>query len=212
MPASADLVHETSTSTGTGNLTLAAVNGKVRFSTPFGTGVTLNVFDYFISNRGAAEYERGTGHMSDANTLVRDTVLASSNAGAAVNFSAGIKDVMNDNPAGTQARLDLTDQAQTGGARISPLALGNLSGVTITPDPGDRPVQQITNNGAGTIAPGSNHGRYELEVINTTGAGAITTSGWTKVTGSFDTTTTSKFRCSCAVSGNFSSMIIEKVV
>jgi hypothetical protein len=55
MPAPANLVHETSTSTGTGNFTTSAVNGKQRFSTAFGTGGTTNVFDYFISNRDAAE-------------------------------------------------------------------------------------------------------------------------------------------------------------
>lgn len=105
MPAPSDLVHQTSTSTGTGNLTLAAVNGKRTFLTAFGTGGT-NTFDYFISNRDAAEWERGTGHMSDATTLVRDTVIASSNSNNAVNFSAGTKDVTNDIPASNQARLD----------------------------------------------------------------------------------------------------------
>lgn len=106
MPAPANLVHETSSSTGTGNLTLAAVNGKQRFSGAFSTGATQNVFDYFISNRGATEWERGTGHMSDANTLVRDTVIESTNSNNAVNFSAGTKDVCNDIPAGNQTRFE----------------------------------------------------------------------------------------------------------
>ena len=108
MPAPANLVHETSTTTGTGNFTVAAVNGKQRVSTAFGTGGS-NVFDYFISNRDAAEYERGTGHMSGANTLVRDTVIESTNSNNAVNFSAGIKDVTNDVPAASQYRVGGTD-------------------------------------------------------------------------------------------------------
>lgn len=98
----ANLVHQQSTSTGTGNLTLTTVSGKQSFSTAFGTGSTTNVFDYFVSNQGASEWERGTGHMADATTLVRDTVLESTNANAAVNFSAGTKDVVNDVPAQTQ--------------------------------------------------------------------------------------------------------------
>src|SRR5690554_4306363 len=102
MPAPANLVHEQSTSTGTGNFTLSAVNGRQRFSTAFGTGSTPDVFDYFISSQAAAEWERGTGHMSDSDTLVRDTVLESSNANNPVNFSAGTKDVTNDVPAGSQ--------------------------------------------------------------------------------------------------------------
>lgn len=106
MPAPANLIHETSASTGTGNLTVAAVNGRVRFSDGtygFGTGGT-NVFDSFISNRDAAEWEIGTSHMSDANTFVRDTVIFSSNGNAPVSFSAGTKDITNDVPAGYQVR------------------------------------------------------------------------------------------------------------
>ena len=102
MPAPADLVHETSTTTGTGNFTVAETSGKRRFSSPFGTGGTTNVFDYFISHRTAVEWEIGTGHMSDANTLVRDTVVSSSNSNSAVSFSAGTKDITNDIPASKQ--------------------------------------------------------------------------------------------------------------
>lgn len=105
MPSIADLVHQTSTSTGTGNLTLSSVNGKQSFATAFGTGVTTNVFWYYISNQGASEWEYGTGHMSDSTTLVRDTVIASTNSNAAVNFSAGTKDVTNDLPASYQSPL-----------------------------------------------------------------------------------------------------------
>ena len=119
MPAPADLVHENSTSTGTGNFTLSEINGKRRFSSPFGTG-GANVFDYFISHREAVEWERGTGSMSDANTLVRDTVIASSNANAAVNFSAGLKDVTNDVPAAKQVTTDTT-QTLTSKTLTSPV-------------------------------------------------------------------------------------------
>jgi hypothetical protein len=109
------------------------------------------------------------------------------------------------------ARLGSEDQVMSGGARVTVKDLGNLNGATITPDPGDRPVQKITNNGAGTIAPGSNYGSYILIVKNTTGAGAITTSGWQSVKGdAFDTTTTSEFVCHCVVTADLSSMIVVK--
>jgi hypothetical protein len=114
MPDVADLVHETTVGTGTGNLTVAAVLGKRTFNTAFGTGGT-DLFDYFISNRAAAEWEVGTGHLSDATTLVRDTVVLSSNSNNAVNFSAGTKDVANDVPASVQNALlgtgDIASQA-----------------------------------------------------------------------------------------------------
>lgn len=94
----ANLVHQTSTDTGLGNFTLTAVNGKQTFDQAFGHGSTQNVFFYFISNESAGEWEEGTGHLSNATTLVRDTVQQSSNANAAVNFTAGTKDVVNDLP------------------------------------------------------------------------------------------------------------------
>ncbi len=90
------LVQETTTTTGTGDLTTASVNGKRSFNTEFGNGATTNVFYYYISHQSAAEWEFGTGHMSAASTLVRDTVISSSNSNNAVNFSAGTKDVVND--------------------------------------------------------------------------------------------------------------------
>jgi hypothetical protein len=105
MPAPANIVHELSSTTGTGNFTLVNVNGKNNFNDAFGTGGS-DVFDYFISHQSAAEWERGTGHMSDAATLVRDSVIESTNADAAVDFSAGTKDVINDVPAAIQLRTE----------------------------------------------------------------------------------------------------------
>jgi len=110
MPAVKNLIQETSSTTGTGNFTIAAVSGRVRFSDStygFGTGGS-DVFDYYISNRDASEWERGTGSMSDANTLVRDTVIESSNSDSLVSFSAGTKDVTNDVPAEKQVQTDLS--------------------------------------------------------------------------------------------------------
>src|SRR5690606_4014647 len=41
---------------------------------------------------------------------------------------------------GTLALIDVEDQVITGGARVTIDNLGNLSGQSITPDPGDRPM------------------------------------------------------------------------
>lgn len=119
MPAPSNIVQETSTSTSTGNFTVASVFGRRTFNTAFGTGGT-DVFDYFILSRDANEWEIGTGHLSTATTLVRDTVVSSSNADALVNFSAGTKDVNNDVPSGDVVTVDST--ASTTAAGIVELA------------------------------------------------------------------------------------------
>lgn len=104
------------------------------------------------------------------------------------------------------AKLDVADQVVTGGARVTSLSLGTISSGTVTPDPGDRPMQHYTNGGAHTLAPGSNAGYYVLDITNNGSAGAITTSGWTKVEGAFTTTNAHTFRCSCSI-GNVGSLL-----
>jgi len=85
----ADRVKETTTTTGTGTVTLAgAVAGFQSFSAIGGGNTTY----YTIAN--GSEWEVGIGTYTAAGTtLSRTTVLASSNAGSLVNFSAGSKDV-----------------------------------------------------------------------------------------------------------------------
>lgn len=113
-PAVDNLVHELSTSTGTGNFTTSSVNGKQSFNGAFGNGATTDVFYYFISNRDvASEREYGSGHMSAANTLVRDTVIGGSNSTSLVNFSAGTKDIWCDIPASFQSSAARTVKVQT---------------------------------------------------------------------------------------------------
>ncbi len=87
MPLFADRVKETTLTTGTGALTLAgAVTCHRTFASAF---ANPSVVYYTIA--GVTEWEIGIGTFTA--TLARDTVLASSNAGALVNFSAGTKDV-----------------------------------------------------------------------------------------------------------------------
>jgi hypothetical protein len=101
LTAIGNIVIETATGSGTGNLTLALFPYYRRFSAAFGTG-SSNTFYYCIRHRTADEYEVGVGYMSDADTLVRDSVLESSNSNALVNFTAGDKDCINDIPAAYQ--------------------------------------------------------------------------------------------------------------
>jgi hypothetical protein len=107
------------------------------------------------------------------------------------------------------------DQTVTGGARITSKALGTgglVGSGTITPDPGDRPFQHYSNQGAHALAPGTNPGSYVLDITNIAGAGAIDTSAWTKVVGSFTATVGAKFRCACTVGNAGSLLIIQQLV
>lgn len=91
MPKLADRVKETTTTTGTGAISLGgAAVGYRAFSAAFATGDTV-----YYCIEGGAEWEVGIGTLTSGSpwTLARTTILASSNAGAAVNFSAGGKNV-----------------------------------------------------------------------------------------------------------------------
>jgi hypothetical protein len=110
----ADRVKEFSTTTGTGNFTLTgAVTGFEGFNTAFGIGPS---FDYCIESIDSATgapngaWEIGSGHLSGATTLVRDTVRQSSNADALVAFGTGTKNVFCTLPASVivalQAAID----------------------------------------------------------------------------------------------------------
>ena len=88
-----DRVKETSTTTGTGTIDLAgAETGYESFVSGVGT---TNTTYYAIELNSANEWEVGIGTVTDAapDTLSRDTIISSSNSDAAVNFSAGTKNV-----------------------------------------------------------------------------------------------------------------------
>lgn len=87
----ADNVRETSTTSGTGALTLAgAVSGYRRFRDV--VSAVGDQFDYRITDGTA--WEVGVGTYSGTDTLTRTKVLYSSNSNAAVNFSNNSKDVV----------------------------------------------------------------------------------------------------------------------
>jgi hypothetical protein len=95
----ADRVRETTTTAGTGTITLSgAVTGFQSFSAGIGNG---NTCYYTIAAQTGTEWEVGVGtYTSAGNTLSRDTVFSSSAGGTTkVTFSAGVKDVFVTYPA-----------------------------------------------------------------------------------------------------------------
>ena len=94
----ADRVKETTTSTGTGAISLAgAVTNFRTFSSVLSNADTTY---YAIIDNVNFEFEVGLGtYATSGNTITRTTVLSSSNSNSAVNFGAGSKDVILTYPA-----------------------------------------------------------------------------------------------------------------
>jgi hypothetical protein len=100
----ADRVRETTETTGTGTITLGgAVQGFQSFAV-----IGNNNTTYYTINRNT-EWEVGIGTYYGG-TLSRDTVYASSNGGAKVNFSAGSKDVFVTYPASKSVNEDANNR------------------------------------------------------------------------------------------------------
>ena len=103
-----DRVKETSTTTGTGTISLAgAEQGYETFVSGIGT---TNTTYYAIENNSAGEFEVGIGTVTDASpdTISRDTVISSSNSDSKVDFSAGTKNVFCTYPASRAPSASMT--------------------------------------------------------------------------------------------------------
>lgn len=131
-----DRVKETTTTTGTGAVTLAgaAAGGFQALSSVLANNDTAF---YAIVHTTSSEWEVGLGTYSTTGpTLTRTVVYSSSNANAAVNFSAGIKNVF------------LTYPSVQSGKRI--ISVADATSITPNADTSDVVVQTNTQAG-GTL-------------------------------------------------------------
>jgi len=86
-----DRIKETTSIVGTGSATLLGATIGFQSFAAVGNG---NTTYYCIADQGGPNWEVGIGtYTASGTTLARTTILASSNAGAIVSFTSGIKDV-----------------------------------------------------------------------------------------------------------------------
>lgn len=145
----ADRVKETTTTAGTGTVTLLGASTGYQSFAAVGNG---NTTYYTIAATTGTEWEVGIGtYTSSGTTLSRDTVLSSSNSGALVSFSAGTKDVFVTYPSGrsifgqgnqsivtnnNSITNNTTLYTNYNGLSVGPITLG--SGVSVTVPSGQK--------------------------------------------------------------------------
>lgn len=166
----ADRVKETTTTTGTGTVTLAGAATGYQSFAAIGDG---NSTYYTIS--GGSEWEVGIGtYASSGTTLSRDTVLSSSNANALVSFSAGTKDVFCSYPAekaiaaGTGYFSD-----QFTGTFVDGVVVDYVSGYGRIYVGGSDGIQFLTNAGADLLATAFADGDWNLTGYLSIGSGTV---------------------------------------
>lgn len=102
---------------------------------------------------------------------------------------------------------DVTDTLTVGFTTVSHNA-GSVSSGTVTLDPALGALWRYNNAGAHTLAPPVGECTMQIMVFNASGAGAITTSGFTYVKGAFTTTPGALFLASVAKIGTVSLLVI----
>jgi hypothetical protein len=124
----ADRVKETTTTTGTGAVTLLGASAGFQSFAVIGNA---NTTYYTIAGQTTTEWEVGIGtYTSSGTTLARTTVLSSSNSGSLVDFTAGTKDVFVTYPSSRSVYADGATLTATNNS-VLPIANGG-TGTTST--------------------------------------------------------------------------------
>jgi len=183
----ADRVKDTSTTTGTGNITVSgsAPFGYRTFSTVLSVSDT---FYYAIQGQSTAEWEIGVGTYASTNQFARTTVLASSASNSAVSFSSGTKNVFITLAAARTLQLKSSDTPTAGsipygdGSTLSYSSVGTAGQVLLSGGSGS-PTWSSAGTGSVTSVAVSG-GTTGL----TTSGGPVTTSGTITLAGTLATT------------------------
>lgn len=175
----ADRVRETTTTIGTGNLTLDGAVSKFRtFASVLSSSDTTY---YSIVEQTGTAWEVGIGTFTSPATLARTTILSSSNGGSAVNFGAGTKDVFISLPASKTNTNDqpnvISVNSTSDALRITQTGTGKALVVEDSANPDSSPfvVDASGNVGIGTNVPGSLlevSGQVDFTTVAASGFGA----------------------------------------
>jgi hypothetical protein len=143
-----DRVKETSLTTGTGALTLsgAADGGFRTFASVMATGDTTTIT---IAHQTVEEWEVCVATRQANGTLVRGAPLASSNGGAAVNFSGGEKDVFITLPAARVGGSYSVGPSPPSSPRAGDVWLDDTTGALYTYIVGSNAAQWVELAGTG---------------------------------------------------------------
>ena len=161
----ADRVQETTNTTGTGAYTLGgAVSGFQTFAS-----VASDTDTVYYSITDNVDFEVGLGtYASGADTIARTTVLSSSNAGSAVNWGVGTKNIFLTYPADKAVVEDASNNVTIGNNLV---VGGTVDGVDIAAR--DAVLTSTTNtaNAALPKAGGTMSGAIAMGTNKITGAG-----------------------------------------
>jgi hypothetical protein len=138
----ADRVKETTTTTGTGTVTLLGASTGFQSFAVIGDA---NLTYYTIAGQTGNEWEVGIGtYTSSGTTLARTTVLSNSSGTqpSALSFSAGVKDVFVTYPAGVSSTNGVMVQSTTvtqsttistgsNGFSVGPITVASGQSVTV---------------------------------------------------------------------------------
>ncbi len=149
-----DRVKETSSSSGTGNITLGgAFPGYQTFNAAIASGSTVYYTIHNLTAGSDDEWEVGLGTFTSPATLVRTTVLSSSNSGSAVNFTAGAGglEVFITQPAEEAVYLNnTTGLVEIGGNGTNTVSFTNINTTNLTASTVTLTAGTISTNASNT--------------------------------------------------------------
>jgi hypothetical protein len=182
----ADRVQETTTTTGTGTVTLGGASSGYQSFAVIGDG---NTTYYAIVDSTAGDWEVGIGtYTSSGTTLSRDTVLSSSNSGSLVSFGAGSKNVFVTYPSGRAVTTDggqtLTNKTFTGYTETV-YTLGTSGSIALNPANGT--IQTTVLSGNPTFTDSLSSGQSLILRMSNGSSYTVTwpTMTWVSWTGNF---------------------------